>query len=179
MWTSFVGFMGSGKSTVTRLLCNSTNRPLAVCDELAEARAGRSVADIFAAEGEDGFRALEVEVLQDLDPCRSLVIDTGGGAVETPAAVALLRERGVVVWLDAPWIELLHRLRGNGEAGKRPLVEELGWDGLEQLHRRRQRLYAAAADFRLRVEDAEPAAVARTAMLRSLLWERQREAAER
>lgn len=171
--------MGSGKSTVTRLLCASTNRPLAVCDELAAERAGRSVPEIFATDGEASFRDLELDVLADLDAERNLVIDTGGGVVETPAAVRLLRERGVVVWLDAPWTELRHRLRGDGEGAGRPLVTELGWDGLEQLHRRRRRLYAAAADFRLRVDEAEPAAVARTAMLRSLLWDRRREAAAR
>ena len=179
MWTSFVGFMGSGKSTVTDLLCASTNRPLAVCDELVAERAGRSVPEIFAAQGEAGFRSLELEVLEGLDAGRNLVIDTGGGVVETTAAVELLRRRGVVVWLDAPWTELRHRLHTADESGGRPLVAQLGWDRLEKLHRGRRRLYAAAADFRLRVDDAEPAAVARTAMLRSLLWERQREAATR
>lgn len=179
MWTSFVGFMGSGKSTVTRLLCASTNRPLAVCDELAAARAGRSVPEIFAADGEAAFRRLEVEVLEGLDPERNLVVDTGGGVVETPAAVALLRARGVVVWLDAPWPELRHRLQGDVEGAGRPLVASLGWPGLEKLHRRRRRLYAAAADFRLRVDQAAPADVARTAMLRGLLWQRQREGASR
>jgi len=179
MWTSFVGFMGSGKSTVTDLLCASTSRPLAVCDELVAERAGRSVPEIFAAQGEAGFRSFELEVLEDLDARRNLVIDTGGGVVETPAAVDLLRQRGVVVWLDAPWTELRHRLHTAARRDGRPLVAQLGWDGLEKLHRGRRRLYAAAADFRLRVDDAEPAAVARTAMLRSLLWERQRDAATR
>jgi shikimate kinase len=175
MWTSFVGFMGSGKSTVTRLLCESTNRPLAVCDELAAARAGRPVPEIFASDGEGAFRALELAVLEELDAARNLVVDTGGGVVENPAAAAVLRRRGVVLWLDAPWTELRHRLQSDDDGAGRPLVAALGWDGLEALYRRRRRLYAAAADFRLRVDDAAPVDVARTAMLRSLLWQRQQE----
>ena len=93
-------------------------------------------------------------------------------------AVALLRARGVVIWIDAHWETLRHRLQAQDD-GVRPLVDRLGWAGLEALHRRRRRLYAAAADFRLRSGDGPAGAVARTAMLRSLLWERRREGGAR
>jgi shikimate kinase len=179
MWTSFVGFMGSGKSTVTRTLCRMTGRPLAVSDELVVAADGRSIPEIFAAEGEAAFRARERDVLTALDAGRSLVVDTGGGVVETPDLVALLRERGVVIWLDAPWTLLRERLRAETEGGQRPLVAELGWAGLERLHRRRRRLYAAAADFRLGTVEGRAAELARIAGLRSLLWQRRHEARER
>lgn len=178
MWTSFVGFMGSGKSTVTRLLQTATSRPLVSTDAEVEARAGRPISAIFAADGEPGFRAAEMEVLASLDPARSLVVDTGGGIVETPEAVALLRSRGVVIWIDAHWEILRHRLQQQDD-GTRPLVDRLGWAGLEALHRRRRRLYAAAADFRLRSEEGPAGAVARTAMLRSLLFERRSEGERR
>lgn len=174
MWTSFVGFMGCGKSTVTRLLQAATSRPLVSSDDLVVERAGRPIAEIFAQDGEAAFRRLELEVLRELDPVRSLVVDTGGGLVETPAAAALLRERGVVIWIDAHWEVLRHRLQAQDD-GTRPLVARLGWSALEALHRRRRRQYAAAADFRLRSGDGPAADVARTAMLRSLLWERRRE----
>jgi len=178
MWTSFVGFMGSGKSTVTRLLQAATSRPVAASDDLVAGRAGRPIREIFARDGEAVFRRLELEVLRDLDPERSLVVDTGGGVVETPEAVALLRSRGVVIWIDVHWEVLRHRLQAQDD-GTRPLVERLGWSGLEALHRRRRRLYAAAADFRLRSGDGPAGDVARTAMLRSLLWERRRDGAGR
>ncbi len=179
MWTSFIGFMASGKSTVTRLLCASTRRPLVVCDDLVEARMGQSVAEIFAGQGEVAFRNQELAELAALEPARNLVVDTGGGVVETPEAVRLLRDRGVVVWLDTAWPEVRLRLERPDEADLRPLVGSLGWDGLEALHGRRRRLYAAAADFRLAAGRTDPAELARTAMLRSLFWERQREVAER
>jgi len=178
MWTSFVGFMASGKSTVTRQLQAATSRPLVSSDALVAERAGRAIRDIFAERGEEGFRVLELEVLRELDPERNLLVDTGGGVVETPEAVALLRARGVVIWIDAHWETLRHRLQAQDD-GVRPLVDRLGWAGLEALHRRRRRLYAAAADFRLRSGDGPAGAVARTAMLRSLLWERRREGGAR
>jgi len=179
MWTSFVGFMASGKSTVTRLLHESTSRPLASSDALVQEQAGMAVAEIFARHGEGGFRRRELEALAALEPERNLVVDTGGGVVETPEAVALLRERGVVIWIDAPWEVLRHRLQLEGEADRRPLIASLGWSGMESLHRRRRRLYAAAADFRLRSGEGPPDQLARTAMLRSLLWQRRHDGMNR
>ena len=174
MWTSFVGFMGSGKSTLTRLLHDSTRRPVVSLDDEVERRAGASIPEIFRTSGEAAFREMEAAVLADLDPDRSLVVDTGGGIVQTPAACDLLRERGVVLWLDVSWDVLRQRLKRE-EPGRRPLVERLGWSGLEELFRRRRPLYAAVADFRLRGDDPDPEPLARRAMLRSLLWERRRD----
>lgn len=171
MWTTFIGFMASGKTTVADALQAATNRPVVHLDAAVAARAGASVADLFAREGEAAFRALELAELAALDPGRNLVVDTGGGIVETPAACDLLRERGVVIWLDAPWETHRARLKA-GPPGVRPLVERLGWAGLEELFRRRRRLYAAVADFRLPATAPDPGQLARTAMLRSLVWSR-------
>lgn len=176
MWTSFIGFMGCGKSTVTRCLQTATRRPAVSVDALVAQEAGIGIADIFAREGEGGFRKREMASLASLPADSELVVDTGGGVVETPAAVELLKSRGVVLWLDAPWYTVRTRLKSDG-AVSRPLVERLGWAGVEDLYRRRRGLYAAAADFRLRADgDAED--LARTAMLRNLLWSR-RDASER
>jgi shikimate kinase len=171
MWTSFIGFMGSGKSTLTRILHESTSRPVVSLDDEVERRSGTTVGDIFRTRGEPAFRELEHAALAALDPARNLVVDTGGGIVETPAACALLRERGVVLWLDVSWDRIRERLK-RAEPGQRPLVDRLGWAGLEELFRRRRPRYAAVADFRLRGDDPDPDAVARRAMLRSLLFER-------
>ncbi len=174
MWTSFIGYMASGKSTVTRRLQAVSNRPAVSLDQRIAEKAGISVAEIFATRGEAAFRELEVAAMRELDPERPLVVDTGGGVVQTPAAVALLRERGVVIWLDVPWEAVRSRLRDSDQS-ERPLIGRLGWAGLEQLFRQRRRLYAAAADFRLRSDRAAAADIAQLAMLRSLQWERRRE----
>ena len=178
MWTSFIGFMASGKSSLTRRLQTTTSRPAVFLDEAVVRQAGRSIPDIFASEGEEGFRERELAALEELDPARNLVLDTGGGIVQTPAAVDLLRDRGVVIWLDAPWDVVRARLKAD-PPGTRPLVGMLGWSGLEELYRSRRPLYAAAADFRLRSGGLDVDQMARTAMLRSLIWERRRDGAGR
>ena len=170
MWTSFVGFMGCGKTTVADALQAATGRPVVHLDDAVTTRADRSVAALFAHEGEAAFRGRELAELEALDAGRNLVVDTGGGVVETPAAVDLLRARGVVIWLDAPWE--IHRARLKAAPDGRPLIDRLGWAGLEDLFRRRRALYAAAADFRLTATATDPEQLARTAMLRSLVWSR-------
>ena len=174
MWTSFIGFMASGKSTLTRRLQVTTNRPAVFLDEIIAEEAGCSIADIFAAGGEESFREKELAALSGLDPERKLVLDTGGGIVQTPAAVELLRSRGVVIWLDASWVSVRSRLKAD-ESGTRPLVALRGWAGIEELFRARRPLYAAAADFRLRTADLDVEQLARVSMLRSLIWSRRRE----
>ncbi len=174
MWTSFIGFMASGKSTLTRRLQTTTNRPAVFLDEVIVQEAGCSIADIFATAGEGSFRGRELAALSALDPERNLVLDAGGGIVQTPAAVELLRKRGVVIWLDASWDVIRARLKED-TAEERPLVKRLGWAGLEELFRDRRPRYAAAADFRLRTSDLDLEQLARVSMLRSLIWSRRRD----
>jgi shikimate kinase len=169
MWTSLVGFMGSGKSRVAGILSRWTGWTARDLDLEIEASAGLAIPEIFARHGEARFRALESAALAALPAAEPLWLATGGGCVEDPANVALLRARGLVVWLDAPWETLRGRIERDGPR-RRPLVEHLGWDGLERLHRRRQRLYARAADFRLRADQADAPTVARTVQLRGILW---------
>jgi shikimate kinase len=174
MWTSFIGFMASGKTTLTRRLQATSNRPAVFLDEIIVAKAGDSIAEIFANRGEDHFRKLELAALQELDPDRNFFIDTGGGIVHTPEAVELLRERGVLIWLDASWDVIRARLKGESDKD-RPLIDRLGWAGLEQLFRQRRPLYAAVANFRLQTGDLRGEQLAKVARLRSLIWERRRE----
>ena len=170
--------MACGKTTVTRRLQGTARRPAVFLDEIIVEKAGRSIEKIFASKGEESFRRQELDALRDLDGSRRLVLDTGGGLVETPEAVRLLRDRGVVIWLDAPWDAVRSRLKA-GSPGQRPLVDSLGWAGLEELFRRRRPLYAEAADFRLRAGDLPADQLAQVAMLRSLIWERRHDGSER
>ncbi len=166
--------MACGKSALTRRLHATTRRPAVFLDENIVQRAGCSVAEIFASSGEVSFREQELAALLRLDPARNLVLDAGGGIVQTSSAVDLLRECGVVIWLDASWDVVRSRLKAKSSPA-RPLIDRLGWAGLEELYRRRRPLYAAAADFRLRCGDLDVEQLARISMLRSLIWERRRE----
>ncbi|MCP4293034.1 MAG: shikimate kinase [bacterium] len=163
--------MASGKSKVTAELSAATYHARLCLDQQVEEAAGISISEIFKTKGQASFRKMELEVLSGVNPGQMLLIDTGGGIVETPAAVSLLRANGCVIWLDCPWKTIRARLK-NATPEDRPLIEELGWEGMEVLFRRRRALYAAAADFRIPA-DRDLKDVAQGAMLRSLAWQEQ------
>ena len=129
-----VGFMGSGKTEIGRQLADRTGRAFIDTDDIVESE-GSTIADIFAAEGERGFRARERRAVEQAARARRAVIATGGGAVLDPANIKALRRSGVVVYLKIGPDELLRRLEG---ASGRPLLrasEGTAVDG-EQLRRR-------------------------------------------
>jgi len=160
MWTSFIGFMGSGKTTIAARLADLARRPLVDLDEHIASDAECDIPAIFAAEGEPGFRRRELAALRSLPENEALVVATGGGLVETREAVLLLRERGTVIWLDTPWSVLARRISASGDA--RPLVARLDEDGLAFLYRDRLPCYAAAADYRLDTGRMDPDRLLRT-----------------
>ena len=116
-----IGFMGSGKSTVGRELHHRLGYPLVDMDQVIEQRARKSIAAIFADEGEEAFREMETNLLEELDdptaPRR--IISTGGGVIGRERNRALLRHLGYVVWLHAPLAVILDRTGRNRD---RPLL---------------------------------------------------------
>lgn len=116
-----VGFMGTGKSTVGRRLAERLGRPFVDTDELIVARAGLPIPQIFAARGEEAFRALEAEVVAEVAERPGQVIATGGGVLLRPENVRRLRERGRLVLLTAAPEAILERLGRNG-LSERPLL---------------------------------------------------------
>ena len=147
-----VGMMGSGKSSVGRHLAEGLNYRFIDADTSLEQVAGRSIPEIFASEGESGFRALESAVLNQIASWHSLVVATGGGVVTQPANWGELHQ-GVVVWLDAPDAILLQRLEA--DPTPRPLMEaEDRAERLAALLAERRPLYAQA-DLRI-LQDGRP-----------------------
>ena len=149
MWISLVGFNAAGKSSLARRLALLTDRRAIDLDPLVEERAGRSLPEIFTEQGPDSFRELELAALRELPAVAPLVIATGGGTVEQPDSVALLRERSLVIWIDAPWPVLRRRLAPAPGEEASPLWRHLGEETLLALYARRRPLYAAAARVRL------------------------------
>lgn len=115
------GFMGTGKSTVGRILARRLGFRYADLDALIVERAGLSINDIFARYGEPHFRALETGVIRDISSHEGAVVSTGGGAVISPVNRELLHTAGVVVNLYATVEEICERLREDCE---RPLLRE-------------------------------------------------------
>src|SRR5437762_7182153 len=94
-----VGFMGAGKAVVGRLLARRLGRCFVETDDMIVAREARSIAEIFRAEGEERFRALEAEALEALKLKSGDVIATGGGLPCREGRMETLRALGTVVWL--------------------------------------------------------------------------------
>ena len=115
------GFMGTGKSTVGRLVAERLGRRHVDTDTLIEERHG-SIATIFAEHGEEHFRALERDVAADLAAERGLVVSTGGRTMLDPSNQATLGRDAAVVCLTASVDELVERLRD--EALHRPLLRD-------------------------------------------------------
>jgi shikimate kinase/3-dehydroquinate synthase len=142
-----VGLPGSGKSVVGRRLANRHGASLVDLDERIEAAAGRSVADVFAEDGEDAFRALERDAIVQLGPADSApdvrrVISTGGGAVVDPRNRWALYRGRTTIWLDGRPEVLAQRLRRSPNV--RPLVTGRDPIGtLRDLAAKRERFYAA------------------------------------
>ena len=107
-----VGFMGTGKSTLGRLLARRWRRPLIDTDELVERLAGKSIPRIFEEDGEAAFRAKEREVVESHLPASGAVISCGGGLVIPEGMAALVASKGVVVTLFASPEAVLRRTQG-------------------------------------------------------------------
>ena len=124
MMITLTGFMGSGKTTVGKVLADFLGCPFMDLDDLVVKKAGKSIPDIFAQDGEPAFRELEAQVLRKTVAKyaeSTAVLALGGGAVLAPASAALLHEKTVCIYLRAALDTLLERLAG--ETAGRPLAD--------------------------------------------------------
>lgn len=137
-----VGFMGTGKSTVGRLVARQMGFEFVDSDHEIERRQGRPVSQIFAEQGEPAFRALEREFIEQGHPARRCVVSCGGGLIVPPGMLELLRGRGVVICLHAPIETILQRTM---HATHRPLLAvENPEQRLRELFAQREALYRRA-----------------------------------
>jgi shikimate kinase len=142
-----IGYRGTGKSTVARLLAQHLGWKWLDADAVLEARSGRTIADIFAHEGEPAFRDLEAEVLAELCTRSGCVIATGGGVVLREANRQRMRRAGRVIWLTANAETIWARLQADAAVGNvRPSLTVGGRAEVQQLLQVREPLYRAAAD---------------------------------
>jgi shikimate kinase len=170
-----IGMMGVGKSSVGRRLALRLGRPFVDSDKLVEERAGKSVPEIFAEDGEPAFRALESEAVRTaLDSDTWAVVAFGGGAVLDPDIRERAREGALVVWLQAPPRELARRVsaaqRRSGGVARPLLVEGSPEATLEAIAAEREACYRAAAHVLIDTTGRSPGQVA-TTVLRATGWE--------
>ena len=150
-----VGMMGSGKTTVGQLLAERTGMEFIDLDEQIERRADCTITEIFGTQGEDAFRDLETQLLDEVEATVSrFVLATGGGAVLRAHNRDVMHEMGKVFWLDAPPETLRQRI---GDDASRPLLQ--GVDAqkkLEKIFAMRREAYAAASDIHLDTTELSP-----------------------
>ena len=124
MIVTLTGFMGSGKTTVGKVLADFLGCPFMDLDDLVVKKAGKSIPEIFAQDGEAAFRQVEARILRQTVVKygeTTAVLALGGGAVTTPASASLLHEKTVCIYLRATLDTLLGRLAG--ETSGRPLAD--------------------------------------------------------
>ena len=144
-----IGMPGSGKSTIGAILAEKTGKTLIDADAYLVEKAGRSIPDIFAIDGEVGFRAMETEVLAELGKCSGLIIATGGGCVTQNRNYDLLHQNGTIFCLNRN----LDLLPTDG----RPLSQTMK---LTEMYRVRKPMYDRFADHHIDNSASQEAAAA-------------------
>jgi len=147
-----VGYRGTGKSTVGRLLASRLGRELVSTDAEIIKRAQRSIPEIVAQKGWEHFRDLESDICRELAGRDQLVIDTGGGAILRVQNVEALKKNGTVFWLTASVETIAKRIGSNNQrpslTGTKSFVDEI-----QDVLRERTPKYQAAADHSIATDN--------------------------
>ena len=138
-----IGMPGCGKSTIGKILADRLNYKYIDSDCYIEEKSGRSIEDLFKI-GENHFREIESEVIREVSHEKMAVISTGGGVIKNSANVELLRENGIVVFIDRP----IENIASDINMSKRPLLKE-GTVRLYELYKERYGLYKESCDIKI------------------------------
>lgn len=137
-----VGFMGSGKTTVGKMLAELLGYKFIDTDEIIEQSEGKSISDIFLEEGEQRFREIEARIAGGISGLEGHVISTGGGIVTNRENISNLKKAGLLVWLKATPETILKRV---GSENHRPLLNtEDPLEKIKSLLAVREQFYAEA-----------------------------------
>ncbi len=150
-----VGFMGSGKSTVGKILSEKTGLAFVDIDEEIEKKEGKKIKEIFKEKGEKYFRELEKKEIETFLKKRGFVVSTGGGLGANPGNMKRMKESGIVVWLDVSLDEVLRRCKNDTD---RPLLKQ-PFEDLKKLYENRKKIYSLA-DIHIKAENKKPEDIA-------------------
>ena len=155
---ALIGFMGTGKTAVGKLLAARTGKEFIELDGVIEAQAGMTIPDIFRKEGETGFREREIAAVKSISGKKNVVIACGGGAVLNTINTDRLRQECRIVCLTASPEAILQRTGQDGET--RPLLSKCDRAAtVRELLQQRRPFYQLAADVTVNTTRRRPEAV--------------------
>lgn len=146
-----IGFMGSGKSSVGRVLAELLNMTFVDTDAVIEANAGCSISEIFHEQNERFFRKLERDAVKRISNNSDQVIACGGGVILDPENTRNLRRNGIIIYLETDPEVIVERTKDTAE---RPLLDIADKElEIQKLMRKRQAKYQDAADISINTSD--------------------------
>lgn len=158
MAITLIGYRATGKTTLARMLAERLGWNWIDADVEIERRAGKTIAEIFAEDGEPVFRDLEADVTLELCGQENLVLAAGGGAPLRPESRQAMRKSGKVVWLQAQPESVLARMTGDATtAQRRPeLTNKSALDEIVHLMNERESIYRETAHIEIDTESKPP-----------------------
>ena len=150
-----IGMPGCGKSTIGYRMSQKINYSFFDADKYLEEKENRIISDIFSKEGEEYFRKLETKYLEDLSKKEQIIISTGGGAVKKKENIDILKQNGIIIFLDRTIEDISKENHEN-----RPLLQNI--ENLWKLYDERINLYRKYADIIIKNDDDMNVIVERT-----------------
>ena len=141
-----IGIPGCGKSTIGYRMSQKINYSFFDADKYLEEKENRIISDIFSKEGEEYFRKLETKYLKDLSKKEQIIISTGGGAVKKKENIDILKQNGIIIFLDRTIEDISKENHEN-----RPLLQNI--ENLWKLYDERINLYRKYADIIIKNDD--------------------------
>ena len=141
-----IGMPGCGKSTIGYRMSQKINYSFFDADKYLEEKENRIISDIFSKEGEEYFRKLETKYLKDLSKKEQIIISTGGGAVKKKENIDILKQNGIIIFLDRTIEDISKENHEN-----RPLLQNI--ENLWKLYDERINLYRKYADIIIKNDD--------------------------
>ena len=160
-----IGFMGAGKTTISKLLANKFQVSLLETDDEIIKRSGlKSINEIFTKKGEAFFRELEKEVISDYAQKSNYIISCGGGAIANLENMKVLKENGKVLFLSASFETIAERIK---DQSTRPLFMDI--EKAKELYYERLPLYKSHADLVIETDNLTPEEIADLIVLKVMI----------
>lgn len=159
-----IGFMGTGKTTVSRELSRVMQIPEVDMDAFIVEQEGRSISDIFAEQGEDKFRDIETNCLKKLQETTGRIVSCGGGAVLRDENVGYMKQNGVIVLLTATPETIYKRVRHSTD---RPILNgHMNVEYISELMNKRKSRYLEVADIVIETDGKDISKIAKEIILK-------------